>query len=103
MAHDSASIDGTVVSDAGGQVEYWVQFGPTSAYGSESAHQTIATAENTPTGVRASVDGLARSTTYHYRLCAQDGSQKGGPGCGEDHRFKTQSFACGETVTRRRR
>ena len=99
VSHQSATVAGQVVSNAGGQVEYWVQYGPTTAYGSESAHQTIATQQNTPTGIRALIDGLARSTTYHYRLCAQDGSQQGGPGCGEDRSVKTQSFACGETVT----
>jgi parallel beta-helix repeat protein len=99
VAGESAVVAGSVVSSAGGQVEYWVQYGPTTAYGAESAHQTIATQQNTPTGVRVLVDGLARSTTYHYRLCAQDGSQQGGPGCGEDRTVKTQSFECGETVS----
>jgi parallel beta-helix repeat protein len=96
---DSATIAGHVVSDAGGQVEYWVQFGLTKAYGSESDHQTASVAQNTPTEVFVTFDGLARSTLYHYRLCAQDGSQRGGPGCGEDRTVTTQSFACGETVT----
>jgi len=99
VSHQSATVAGQVVSDAGGQVEFWVQYGPTKAYGSESDHQTVATQQNTPTPVGATVDGLTRSTLYHYRLCAQDGSQRGGPGCGEDRTVKTQSFACGETVT----
>ncbi len=47
----------------------------------------------------ASFAGLTRSTLYHYRLCAQDSTQRGGPGCGQDQTVKTQSFACGETVT----
>jgi parallel beta-helix repeat protein len=96
---DAIFFSGTVISDAGGQVEFWVQFGPTKAYGSESDHQTITVAQNKPTGVNAGFEGLARATLYHYRLCAQDGSQQGGPGCGEDRTARTQSFACGDTVT----
>jgi parallel beta-helix repeat protein len=96
---DAIFFTGSVVSDAGGPVEYWVQYGLTKAYGSESAHQTITVAKNTPTGVNASFEGLTRSTLYHYRLCARDDSQQGGPGCGEDHTARTQSFDCGETVT----
>jgi parallel beta-helix repeat protein len=99
VSHESATVAGQVVSDAGGQVEFWFQYGPTKSYGSESDHQTIATQPNTPTPVGAIIDGLTRSTLYHYRLCALDGSQRGGPGCGEDRTVKTQSFACGETVT----
>ena len=99
VAHNGASVEGQVVSDSGGQVEYWVQFGRTKSYGSESAHQTVTATQNAPTPVTSSFDRLARSTLYHYRLCAQDGSQRGGPGCGEDRTLKTQSFACGETVT----
>src|SRR4051794_29100730 len=43
--------------------------------------------------------GLQRDTVYHYRVCASDSDQQGGPGCGEDRHFKTQPIACGETVT----
>jgi parallel beta-helix repeat protein len=88
-----------VVSDAGGQVEYWAQYGPTTGYGSETAHQTITVAQNAPVTVHVTISGLQRATTYHYRLCAQDGSQRGGPGCGADKQFTTQSYGCGDTVT----
>jgi parallel beta-helix repeat protein len=98
VGHNGASLGGQVVSDSGGQVEYWVQYGRTKSYGSESPHQTVTVTQNIPAAVTASVDGLARSTLFHYRLCAQDNLQRGGPGCGEDRTVKTQSFACGETV-----
>ena len=88
-----------MISDAGGQVEFWIQYGLTTSYGSQGFHQTVSVAKNTPTEVSAGLEGLAPSTTYHYRLCAQDGSQQGGPGCGEDRTGKTQSFGCGDTVT----
>jgi parallel beta-helix repeat protein len=98
ISHDGASISGRVISDTGGQVEYWAEYGPSTSYGSEGEHGTINTLQNTSAPVIAAFDGLARSTTYHYRLCAQDGSQRGGPACGDDRTLKTQSFACGETV-----
>jgi parallel beta-helix repeat protein len=96
---DNATITGNVISDAGGPVEYWAEYGSTTAYGSQSAHATISAAPNLLTGVTVSIGGLTRSTLYHYRLCAQDGSQRGGPGCGEDRTVRTQAVGCGETVT----
>jgi parallel beta-helix repeat protein len=96
--HD-ARLGGQVISDAGGQVEYWVEYGPTTAYGSQSPHQTIATVQNQLKPVAVAISGLNRATSYHYRLCAQDSQQQGGPHCGDDRRLKTQSFGCGETVT----
>jgi Right handed beta helix region len=88
-----------VVSTTGGAVEYWVQYGTTTAYGSETPHQTVNVTQNTFVTVRPKIEGLQRSTTYHYRLCASDTQQGGAPGCGVDQRFTTQSVGCGETVT----
>jgi hypothetical protein len=100
VTHDSAEIRGQVATDTAGSVEYWFEYGPTQAYGSSSPHETW---PNLQPGERGEVgfklEGLSRSTTYHYRVCARDSTQKGGPGCGEDRTVKTQSFACGETVT----
>jgi parallel beta-helix repeat protein len=92
-------VGGKVVSNTGGQVEYWAQYGLTKAYGSQSAHQTINVAQNTPTTVGVEITGLQRATLYHFRLCAQDSQQHGGPGCGEDRSFTTQSAGCGDVVT----
>jgi hypothetical protein len=99
ISPDSAVILGKVVSDTGGDVQYWAQYGPTTAYGSETPHQTVNVAKNTLVTVRPAIDGLQRATTYHYRLCASDAQQKGGPGCGQDQHFTTQSAGCGDTVT----
>jgi Right handed beta helix region len=99
IAPDSALVLGKVVSDTGGEVEFWVEFGRTTAYGSETAHDTVTAAPNTLVTVGAQIDGLQRATLYHYRFCARDSQQRGGPGCGEDRRFTTQSAGCGETVT----
>jgi parallel beta-helix repeat protein len=96
---NEATIAGKVVSNAGGQVEYWAEFGPTTGYGSETPHQTVTVAQNTPRLVYVTISGLQRATTYHYRLCASDSQQQGGPGCGDDKTVTTQTYGCGETVT----
>ena len=63
---------------------YWAEYGRTRRNGSESEHRTTNTSQNTPVEVRVDITGLARSTRYHYRVCASDSQQRGGPGCGED-------------------
>jgi hypothetical protein len=100
VSHSSASISGGVVTNDGSEVEWWVEYGTTRAYGLETEHEhTAGIPANTPRDVGVTLLGLERATTYHYRFCAQDATQEGGPGCGEDRTFRTQSFACGETVT----
>ena len=99
VAGTAASVFGDVISDTGGEVEYWVEYGTSTAYGSQTAHQTAAVQPNAPRGVLVSITGLQRSTTYHYRVCAQDSQQKGGPGCGEDKQFTTVNVDCEDTIT----
>jgi Right handed beta helix region len=99
VAGTGARVFGTVVSDTGGQVEYWVEYGTTTGYGSQSPHQTLNAEKNSPVGVLVSFDGLQRATTYHYRVCAQDSQQKGGPGCGEDKQLTTVNVDCDDTIT----
>ena len=94
-----AIVDGRVVSTVGGGVEYWAQYGPTRAYGSQTPHSIATAQQNVPLPVVVEIAGLARSTTYHYRLCASDSQQTGGPACGSDQTLRTQSFDCGETIT----
>jgi parallel beta-helix repeat protein len=99
VSHNSAEIRGQVVTDTAGSVEYWFEYGRTAAYGSESPHMTWPNLQPGDRGeVGFKLEGLTRSTVYHYRVCAQDNSQQGGPGCGEDRTVKTQSFACGEPI-----
>jgi hypothetical protein len=107
LTGDAASVSGTkarlsgnVASNVGGPVAYWFQYGTTTSYGSESTHQTASSTQaNQPHPVVADIAGLARSSTYHFRLCAQDSQQQGGPGCGEDRTFTTTNLACGDVIT----
>jgi parallel beta-helix repeat protein len=94
-----ADLSGSVTSDSGGQVEYWFEYGLTSAYDAQTAHASTTVAVNTPRQVSERVQDLQRSTTYHYRLCARDSQQTGAPGCGEDRAFTTANLECGDTVT----
>jgi parallel beta-helix repeat protein len=99
MAGTQATVLGEVVSDAGGEVEYWVEYGRTTAYGSETEHATATVERGVSRTVVLTIRGLERSTTYHYRLCARDSQQTGGPGCGEDRQFTTVNVDCGDTLT----
>ena len=89
----------SVATDSGGEVEFWVEYGTGTAYGSQTAHQTATLAKNTSRSQILTIDGLQRSTTYHYRVCARDSQQNGGPGCGEDRQLTTTNVDCGDTIT----
>jgi parallel beta-helix repeat protein len=95
----TARVTGLVISNAGGTVEYWVEYGPTTAYGSESTHQTTDAGVNEPVSAVVDLSGLSRATAYHYRLCASDSQQSGGPGCGQDRTFITPNLECGDVIT----
>lgn len=92
-------MSGKVINDKGILIEYWAQYGPTTAYGLETEHEQAGVGAYELATVSPRITGLQRATTYHFRVCAQDESQGGGPRCGEDARFTTQSAGCGETVT----
>jgi hypothetical protein len=102
VAGTQARLFGGFVSTTGGdEVQYWVQWGPDTDYGSESAHMTwpFEVQPNEPHTVLIAIDGLQRSSTYHYRFCAEDDEQSGGPGCGPDKEFTTANVDCGDVVT----
>jgi parallel beta-helix repeat protein len=94
-----AQVGGTVISDVGGEVEYWVEYGRTTTYGSGTEHQTATVDRGVQRTVVVNIANLERSTTYHYRLCARDSQQTGGPACGGDRQFTTVNVDCGETIT----
>jgi parallel beta-helix repeat protein len=94
-----AAVFGSVVSDTGGEVEYWAEYGTTTVYGSQTAHETITVSQNSQQPFILQIQGLQRATTYHYRICARDSQQKGGPGCGQDAQLTTVNVDCGDTIT----
>ena len=94
-----AAVFTNFVSNTGGEVEYWVEYGTSTAYGLESQHETRTVQQNSVGSAIVSLPGLQRSTTYHYRACAQDSQQTGGPGCGEDKQFTTPNIDCFDRIT----
>jgi hypothetical protein len=99
VAGTRAAVFADFVSNTGGEVEYWVEYGTSTGYGSQTAHETRTVQKNVPGTAIVSITGLQRSTTYHYRVCAQDSQQTGGPGCGDDKQFTTPNVDCGDTIT----
>jgi hypothetical protein len=87
----SATLNGYVGGSRDTNIEYWFQYGPSTAYGSETQHRSLAISDRDPHPVSEPVGGLSPSTTYHFRLCATDpGDQLGGaPICVGDQSFAT--------------
>jgi hypothetical protein len=67
----------------------WFQYGTTTAYGSETAHQDLGSpAAGSVVPLSQRVTGLSPSTTYHFRACAL---RAGSKDCDGDRTFKTGS------------
>ncbi len=84
ITFNAATLAGSV--DPNGQnTSYYFQFGPTRAYGAQSAIGD-AGAGTKGVGVEIAVGGLQPITVYHYRLVAVSSA---GATLGEDHTFLT--------------
>ena len=68
----------------GEQITWWFEYGTTTRYAFQTAHETITGDALIPVSKR--VTGLSPGTAYHYRLCSD--SQQG-THCGEDKTFAT--------------
>jgi hypothetical protein len=86
LTGSSAGVDGTV-DTRGLATSARVQFGPTAAYGRQSAASTVPGAV-APSPVAIDLTGLAPRTTYHYRLVA---TGPDGTANGADRTFTTTS------------
>jgi hypothetical protein len=84
----SATLIGNV-NEIGVPTSYHFEYGPTTAYGSETPAIDLG-AEVTELPVAAKVDGLSPGTTYHFRLV---GTNKAGAGYGHDQSFTTAPAA----------
>ena len=84
VTYAAATVSGTV-NPGGGATSYYFQYGPTHAYGGQSA---IGSAGAGDKGVSVAVGlaGLQPLTTYHYRLVAVNGA---GTSFGNDRTFQT--------------
>jgi Right handed beta helix region len=99
VAGTRADVFANFATNTGGQVEYWVEYGTSTTYGSQTVHATQTVQKNQQGAAIVAITGLQRSTTYHYRVCARDSQQTGGPGCGEDRQLTTVNVDCGDAIT----
>ena len=86
ISPDSAGVLGKVVSDSGGDVEYWVQYGLTTAYGNATPVQNLGSGNVAVAIGGGAIAGLACGTTYHFRATA---TNAGGTTNGADATFTT--------------
>jgi hypothetical protein len=85
ISYGSATLTGTV-NPAGNNTSYYFQYGPTKAYGGQTAIAD-AGAGTSNVGVRLAITGLQPITVYHYRLVAVNAA---GVATGVDRAFKTE-------------
>jgi hypothetical protein len=84
ISYASATLGGTV-NPNGSNTSYYFQYGPTKAYGSQTAISDAGSGTSATT-VRLAISGLQPITVYHYRLVAVNAS---GVSTGGDNAFKT--------------
>ncbi len=87
VGYGSAELGGAL-NPHGATTTYYFQYGPTRAYGLQTAPAS-AGPTTVAVGVSAPVTGLAPATRYHYRLVALNG---GGARTGADRSLKTSAI-----------
>jgi hypothetical protein len=80
----SASLHGEVNSEWSGATTYHFEYGPTTAYGSQTPSFSF---PDGIAGIAQPITGLQPATTYHYRL---EATNLGGTTYGADAEFTTQ-------------
>jgi hypothetical protein len=89
VGSDSAQLRGDVVTNTGGDVTYWFEWGKTASYGFAGAHILSGVPKEASQPVNELIDRLDAGTTYHFHVCAQDSQEGAGPGCSQDQTFET--------------
>ncbi|HEY4098351.1 MAG TPA: choice-of-anchor D domain-containing protein, partial [Baekduia sp.] len=70
VGQDAAALAG-LAEPGGGATDVWFEYGTTTDYGTATTHQPLAAAAGS-TAVTEQLTGLQPSTTYHFRLVAQN-------------------------------
>lgn len=91
-----ATVAGFVFDSADANVTYWFEYGPTTDYGTETTHETIAISDRDNHAVSADLSGLEPESKYHYRLCAKDDIDSVVL-CAADESFTTASGGTSDT------
>jgi hypothetical protein len=92
VATHTAKVNGVVFSNVSGETSYWVEYGQTDAYGSETQHASLTIDDEDGHPVSVQLSGLASSTSYNYRLCAKDSQAGAGTGCSANDTLTTWPF-----------
>jgi hypothetical protein len=83
---DGATISAKIVP-AGSVAKYWIEFGPTTAYGEKLPEPPAETKDNLKAEtITQALSGLTPGTTYHFRVVAENASDLTE---GKDHSFTT--------------
>jgi phosphodiesterase/alkaline phosphatase D-like protein len=85
---DTSAVLHARINPNGSPTSYLFSYGPTSAYGINSAFKGVGQG-NKGVDVTMTISGLTPGTIYHYRVYAQSLS---GVGTGTDRTFKTAGF-----------
>jgi hypothetical protein len=88
----SARLNGTV-NPNGESTSWYFEFGTSTSYGTKTASRNAGSGTKS-VSVTMSISGLSASTTYHYRLVAQNRS---GTTLGNDQAFTTNSAPAVQT------
>jgi len=92
LGQREATIEGQVNS-SGFDTHYYVEYGPTSSYGSSTTSTDIGS-ETTDQSTSVELTGLHFGTTYHYRIVASN--SQGAPVYSPDETFTTVALALTE-------
>jgi hypothetical protein len=91
------ALVGGYVNPENSETDYWIEYGPTSTYGSSlpaTKDAEVGSGEQ-PVLVTQELTGLQPSTTYHFRLVAESNE---GPNGGNDLTFTTAPVASESSV-----
>jgi hypothetical protein len=83
----SNAVLGFTVNSENNSTTYWLEYGPSAAYGATTAKVALA-AGAAAEAVEVNLEDLAAGTLYHYRLVA---SNSGGTAAGPDETFTTSA------------
>jgi regulator of extracellular matrix RemA (YlzA/DUF370 family) len=92
VAHTLAERSGSVlavVSPEGSPTKYWVEYGTSSEYGSETTPREAASIVGDQSETVA-LTGLQPCTVYHYQAEAENEADVGEPALGGDETFETE-------------
>ena len=88
IGEKSATLNGTV-NPNGSETKAFFEYGTTISYGTKTAEVNLGSGTS-PVEKNAAISGLSPSTTYHYRIVANNENPETGKG--EDKTFTTTGF-----------